>query len=277
MAGLVPPAEGAAMSGDGLKKEFALFYAEGLAKRFGGLQAVDDFAVEVYPGEIVGLIGPNGAGKTTVFNLITGLERPDRGTLYFQREFITGLPAHQIARRGLARTFQNIRLLRHLTVLENVKVAYHCHLRYTLLEAALRLPRFRRGEREITSKSMEFLDLLGLADVAGKLAGDLPYGKRRRLEIARALATEAELLLLDEPAAGLNPAETAELAALIRRLRDEFHVTLLLIEHDMKLVMSLCDRVVVLNFGRVIATGTPEHVRRHPDVIAAYLGPPKDA
>ena len=258
-----------------ISKEFALFYAEGLSKRFGGLQAVDDFSVEIKSGEIVGLIGPNGAGKTTVFNLITGLETPDRGTLYFRREFITGLPAHRIARRGIARTFQNIRLLRHLTVLENVKVAYHCHVRYSLLEAALRLPRFGRVEREIERKSLAFLELLGLADVAHVPAASLPYGKRRRLEIARALATEAELLLLDEPAAGLNPAETRELAELIRRLRDEFRVTILLIEHDMKLVMSLCDRIVVLNFGRTIASGTPAQVRNNPDVIAAYLGPPK--
>lgn len=258
-----------------LKKEFALFYAEGLSKRFGGLQAVDDVSLEIRTGEIVGLIGPNGAGKTTVFNLITGLEKADRGELYFRREFITGLPAHRIARRGLARTFQNIRLLRHLSVLDNVKIAYHNHIRYNLVEAALRLPKFRRVEAEIERKAREFLELLGLAELADEPAGGLPYGQRRRLEIARALATEAELLLLDEPAAGLNPAETCELSGLIRRLRDEFGVTILLIEHDMKLVMSLCDRVVVLNFGKVIASGPPAEVRRNPEVIAAYLGPPK--
>jgi branched-chain amino acid transport system ATP-binding protein len=258
-----------------IQKEFALFYAAGLAKSFGGLKAVDDFSIEVRAGEIVGLIGPNGAGKTTVFNLITGLEAADAGTLYFRREFITGLPAHKIAHRGIARTFQNIRLLSHLTVLENVKVAYHSHVRYGLVEAALRLPRFARVEREIETKSLEFLELLGLADVAQEPARSLPYGKRRRLEIARALATEAELLLLDEPAAGLNPAETCDLAGLIRRLRDDFRVTIFLIEHDMKLVMSLCERIVVLNFGKTIAAGTPEQVRNNPDVIAAYLGPPK--
>ncbi len=263
------------MSEPELRQEFALFFAAGLSKSFGGLKAVDNFAIELQPGEIVGLIGPNGAGKTTVFNLISGLERADAGTVYFQREYITGLPAHRIAHRGIGRTFQNIRLLRDLTVLDNVKVAYHAHIRYNLIQAALRLPQFRAVEAEITRKSMEFLELFGLVDTAHSLAGGLPYGQRRRLELARALATEAELLLVDEPAAGLNPAETADLADLIRRLRRDFHVTILLIEHDMKIVMSLCDRIVVLNFGRVIASGTPAEVRQNPDVVAAYLGPPK--
>ncbi|MHC4886794.1 MAG: ABC transporter ATP-binding protein [Planctomycetota bacterium] len=260
------------MSESKLQKEFRFFYAEGLSKAYGGLQAVDNFRIELNAGEIVGLIGPNGAGKTTVFNLITGLDTPDAGEVYFQRDFIHSLPAHRIAHRGIARTFQNIRLLSHLTVLDNVKIAYHNHIRYTLAEAALRLPRFFAVERDITEKAMAFLELFDLADWAKELAGGLPYGQRRKLEMARALATEAELLLLDEPAAGLNPTETAELTTLIRRLRDEFKVTILLIEHDMKLVMSLCDRLEVLNFGQVIASGTPEEVQTNPDVIAAYLG-----
>lgn len=255
-----------------LKREFKLLYAESLSKSFGGLKAVDNFAIELDEGEIVGLIGPNGAGKTTVFNLITGMEAPDSGRIYFRRQFIHGLPAHRVARLGVARTFQNIRLLDSLSVLDNVKVAYHSHIGYGLLDAALRLPKFHAVEREIAEKSMEFLSLFDLADLAGLHAASLPYGMRRKLEIARALATEASLLLLDEPAAGLNPYESAELAELIRRIRDEFRVTVLLIEHDMKMVMNLCERIVVLNFGQVIAQGPPARVKADPAVIEAYLG-----
>jgi branched-chain amino acid transport system ATP-binding protein len=261
----------------GIRKEFDFFFAERLSKRFGGVAAVSDFSLELAARSIVGLIGPNGAGKTTVFNLITGMEQPDSGELYFRQKYITGEPAHRIAMLGIARTFQNTRLLGHLSVLDNVKVAYHAHIRYNFLEAALRLPRYHRVERDIAGKTMEFLELFDLASEADSLASSLPYGLRRKLEIARALATGATLLLLDEPGAGLNPAESVELARLIRLLRDDFGVTILLIEHDMKMVMSLCERIVALNFGRIIATGTPEEVKNNPAVIEAYLGRPRAA
>jgi branched-chain amino acid transport system ATP-binding protein len=256
----------------GIKKEFKQFFADKISKSFGGLKAVQDFSLELDFGEIVGLIGPNGAGKTTVFNLITGMESPDSGTIYFNREYITNLPPHKISHCGIARTFQNIRLLEHLSVLDNIKVAYHNHIKYNLIHASFRLPAFFRTEKEITEKSLQFLELFGLDSNAHELASALPYGKRRMLEIARALATEATLILLDEPAAGLNPQETDELTELIKLIRDKFHVTILLIEHDMKLVMNLCERIVVLNFGKMIAEGTPSEIKTNPAVIEAYLG-----
>ncbi|MFA6294555.1 MAG: ABC transporter ATP-binding protein [Victivallales bacterium] len=257
---------------DKIEKEFKQFYAEGVCKKFGGLQAVDNFSMELDSGEIVGIIGPNGAGKTTVFNLITGMESPDSGKIYFEREYIDGEAPHEISKLGIARTFQNIRLLDYLTVLDNIKIAYHRHISYNIIDASLRLPKYFSVEKEITDKSIEFLRIFGLEDSAYELASALPYGKRRKLEIARALATEATLLLLDEPAAGLNPRETSEITELIRKIRNDFHLSILLIEHDMNLVMNLCERVIVLNFGKVIAQGTPEEVKNNKDVIEAYLG-----
>ncbi len=256
----------------GLEREFALLRAENLVKDFGGLRAVDGFSLTVGPNDLIGLIGPNGAGKTTVFNLLTGLEPLTSGEVRFNNYDITGRPAYQISHYGMARTFQNIRLLRNLSVLENVKIAYHQHVNYGLLDAIVRTPRFRREEREIERKSLEFLSIFGLNALAHQKASSLPYGLQRKLEIARALATESRLLLLDEPAAGMNPRETAELMALIHEIKERFELAILLIEHDMKLVMNICERVVVLDAGRVIASGPPEEIRRNPAVIEAYLG-----
>jgi branched-chain amino acid transport system ATP-binding protein len=256
----------------GLEREFALLRAENLAKSFGGLRAVDGFTLSIRSRELVGLIGPNGAGKTTVFNLLTGLESPDSGKILFNNYEITGLPAHVISHRGLSRTFQNIRLLRNLSVLENIKIAYHQHVRYNLLDAVIRTRRFRREERKIELKSLEFLEIFGLRGVHDQMASALPYGLQRKLEIARALATESRLLLLDEPAAGMNPRETAELMDLIRQIQDRFDLSILLIEHDMKLVMNICERVVVMDAGKIIAKGKPEEIRGNPAVIEAYLG-----
>ena len=254
-----------------------VFEAVNLVKRFGGLTAVDGVSLELRRGQIAGLIGPNGAGKTTVFNLITGMERTDSGCMFFEGREITGRPAHRISRMGIARTFQNTRLPGDLTVLDNVKIACHSRRGYGFISAALRLPRFWRGEREITRHVMTLLEMFDLHEESQELASSLPYGKRRNLEIVRALATGGSLLLLDEPAAGLNPRETADLATLIRRIRDEFKVTILLIEHDMRMVMSLCEWIVVLDYGKCIAQGSPEDVRRNPLVVEAYLGANSEA
>ena len=254
-----------------------LLEARGLSVAFGGLLALGGIDLQVFEGEIAALIGPNGAGKTTLFNCITGLCSPSAGDLHLrlaggQSHRLGGLSPNRITALGIARTFQNIRLFPEMTACENVMVGRHVRTRAGVLGALLRGPGTRAEEGEITAAARELLGRVGLAAVADEPAGSLPYGLQRRLEIARALATQPLLLLLDEPAAGMNPRETAELDELIRRLRDEYGVTILLIEHDMRLVMGLAERIVVLDYGRLIATGTPRQVRADPAVIHAYLG-----
>lgn len=255
----------------------AFLAIRGLTMQFGGLTAVDRFSLDLKVGELVGLIGPNGAGKTTVFNMITGTYKPTSGTVIWLNEDITSLAAHQITGRGIARTFQNIRLFADMTVLENVMVSKHQKLRSTFWEAMMGLPRYNREEKRIREESIEFLTELGLAHLADEKASSLAYGQQRRLEIARALATQPRLLLLDEPAAGMNPLETMELAQLVRELRDKYGLTIFLIEHDMKFVMGLCERIKVLDHGITIAEGTPAEIQKHPEVIKAYLGDRKHA
>ena len=243
-----------------------------LSIQFGGLRAVDGLNMTIKEGQLYGLIGPNGAGKTTVFNMLTGVYKPTTGTILLDGQNITGKPAIYINRAGIARTFQNIRLFKQMSVLDNVKVGLHNHMHYTAIEGVLRLPRYFREEKRANEKAMELLKVFGLDGEASQLAANLPYGKQRKLEIARALATDPKLLLLDEPAAGMNPNETEELMKTIHFVRDEFKMTILLIEHDMKLVMGICERIYVLNYGRIIAEGTPDQVSHNAEVIAAYLG-----
>lgn len=249
-----------------------LLRAEDVSEVFGGLKAVSDFNFYINKGELVGLIGPNGAGKTTAFNLFTGVYQPTTGTITFNGKSIVGLKPYQITQRGIARTFQNIRLFSELSVLDNVKIAYHCHVKYGLLETVLRMGRYFREEREIEEESMRLLSIFKLDDKANEMAKNLPYGAQRRLEIARALAAKPKLLLLDEPAAGMNPQETKELMDMIRWIRKEFGLTVLLIEHDMNLVMGICERIYVLEYGTIIASGRPEEIKEDPEVIRAYLG-----
>jgi branched-chain amino acid transport system ATP-binding protein len=244
---------------------------------FGGLKAVQDFNVELPQGALYGLIGPNGAGKTTVFNVLTGVYRPDTGTIRLDGRDLIGLKPHQIAASGMSRTFQNIRLFPHLSVLDNVRIACHLRGRHALVPTILRFPKQQAEERSIVEKSRRLLSLFELDDRRDEEARSLPYGDQRRLEIARALATEPKVVLLDEPAAGMNPKETHALATLIRRLRDEFKMTILLIEHDMALVMEICDRITVLDYGVTIASGDPDEIQKNPKVIEAYLGEPMDA
>jgi len=249
-----------------------LLQAQHLTKRFGGLVAVNEVDFAVNQGEIAAIIGPNGAGKTTFFNIVSGVYAPDSGKLLFGGQDITGKGPEQIAPLGISRTFQNIRLFKHLTALENVLVGMHIHLRSGLLGTVLRSAAQRQEELAGMREAVRLLEYMGLRPMANEAAGSLPYGAQRRLEIARALATKPRLLLLDEPKAGMNPKETEEIKQVIRRLRDDLGITILLIEHDMKMVMSISDRIAVLDYGTKIAEGSPEEIRRHPRVIEAYLG-----
>lgn len=250
----------------------ALLEVKNLGISFGGLRAVNEFHLHIEKGCLYGLIGPNGAGKTTVFNLLTGVYRPDEGIITLDGENIVGKKTIDINKAGIARTFQNIRLFKDLTVLDNVKAGLHNHHPYSTLEGILRLPRYYKVEKEMDEKAMELLKVFDLDQESRTLASNLPYGKQRKLEITRALATEPKLLFLDEPAAGMNPNETKELMETIRFVRDTFDMTVLLIEHDMKLVSGICEELTVLNFGQVLAEGKTSDVLNNPEVIKAYLG-----
>ena len=239
---------------------------------FGGLTAVDGFNITIGPTEISGLIGPNGAGKTTIFNLLTGVYQPTRGSILIKGIDTKGMPTHKVNKLGIARTFQNIRLFNDMTALDNVKVGMHNEMKCSFLASLLRLPSYFKAEKKANQKAMELLEFMGLADIADQKAGSLPYGVQRRLEICRALASNPAVILLDEPAAGMNPSETTELMHQIRRIRDNFQIAIFLIEHDMNLVMNVCEAIAVVSYGKIIAKGTPDEIKKNPAVIEAYLG-----
>lgn len=250
----------------------SILKATDLSIVFGGLKAVSDFNIDIKEGDLYGLIGPNGAGKTTVFNLVTGIYKPTTGEVQLDGEVLNPYSPHVRVEKGIARTFQNIRLFKKLTVLENVKIAFHKNMSYNVFQAIFRTKKYWKEENQIHEKALEILEDLGLLEYKDEVSESLPYGKQRKLEIARALATNPKLLLLDEPAAGMNPHETEELMETIEFIKDKFNTTILLIEHDMKLVMGICDKISVLNFGQVIAEGTPAEIQANEEVIKAYLG-----
>lgn len=250
----------------------SLLEAKKITIRFGGLTAVDDFNLTIDDNELVGLIGPNGAGKTTIFNMLTGVYKPTSGAITFDGTRIDGLHTYEINRKKMARTFQNIRLFGDMTVVENVLVACSFQVKYNLLDAIIRTKRFYEEEKTLREEAVRLLKIFGIDDKADILAKNLPYGEQRKLEIVRALASKPKLLLLDEPAAGMNPNETAELAELIKKIRKDFNIAILLIEHDMKLVMGICDKVAVVSFGKTLTVDRPGEVIKNPQVIEAYLG-----
>ena len=249
-----------------------LLNIDNITMKFGGLTAVKNFKLKIDSGELIGLIGPNGAGKTTIFNMITGLYTPTNNKIYFQDKDITGMKPDKIAKEGIARTFQNMRLLDNLTVIDNVMIGFHLHIKSNLASAIFKFPGYVREEEDIYDKSMELLEKVELEKFKQEKAGSLPYGQQRKLEIARALATGPKLLLLDEPAAGMNPHETRRLMGFIQKIQDEFNLTIFLIEHDMKVVMGICKRILVMDYGITIAEGNPKEIQNNPEVIKAYLG-----